>query len=401
MAHVALVRKLLAEASMVPRTGAGVGEVTAAVYTSAERFERERASIMRRFPVIVAHEDELRGAGACLATEVGGVPILVVRAPDGQVRAFKNSCRHRGTQLVAPDAPCRKKAIVCPYHGWTYDLDGERVHVPHESSFGGRAADRARLASAHAAVRHGFVWVSLEPTDIAPFLGPIDADLAEFGFDGLALYRQSSRDVNGNWKLVIDAFLDGYHIRTLHRDSVYRFFLDGRSAFQEVGRHIRAVTGRRTLLQATEPIEHQNLRELATPSYLLFPNTIVILHPDYVSVVTATPLAADRTRFKHWMLIPRLPDQAAPGAQDEERWAKSFALIDGQVFQLEDLAVVEAIQRGLAANANETLLFGELEAAALWFHDHVERELADRRHDFVEGQRLDRRTARVEPSGSG
>jgi len=97
-----------------------------------------------------------------------------------------------------------------------------------------------------------------------------------------------------------------------------------------------------------------------------------VLHPDYTSVLTATPLAPDRTRFVHTMIVPQAPRTDA----EREHWEKSFALVDGGVFTAEDLAIVEAMQRGIATGANETLLVGDLEHAVLWFHESVDARLA-------------------------
>ncbi len=373
-AHLALVKSLLRRVEAVTAPAVLVGEVPAWHYTSHARFEEERAGLFARVPTVVAHESELAEVGACMTVDVAGVPLLVVRGADGQVRAFRNACRHRSTRLVTlDDAPCRKKAIVCPYHGWTYDLEGARIHAPREESFGGADAARKALVPAFAAVRHGLVWASLVPFDVAAHLSSIDDELASMAPPGAVLYRRVTREVKGNWKLIVDAFLDGYHIRHLHRDTVYRFFVDGLSQAEPAGDHIRAATGRRTLLEARGTrLEDADLRLLATPSYVVFPSTVLILHPDYTSVLTMTPEAADRTRFVHMMLIP-------PGSHtdaEEKHWAKSFSLIDEGVFLREDLATVEAMQRGLAAGANDTLLFGDLEQASLWFHESVAKTLA-------------------------
>src|SRR5262249_23011533 len=154
-------------------------------------------------------------------------------------------------------------------------------------------------------------------------------------------------------KLIVDAFLDGYHIRHLHRGTVYQFFLDARSEAERAGPHIRAVTGRRTLAEMRDrALDAADLRQLVTPSYLVFPNTILVLHPDYLSVLTAAPVAADLTRFVHTMLIAEAPRTE----MEETHWAKSFALVDDGVFGAEDLAVTEAVQRGLGAGADETVL---------------------------------------------
>jgi phenylpropionate dioxygenase-like ring-hydroxylating dioxygenase large terminal subunit len=372
-AIIALTKKLLGRMSEPVAPGTGrVAEVAADEYTASARFDAERARIFERVPVIVAHESELRARGACLATEIAGVPIFLVRGEDGELRAFKNACRHRATRLVAEDAPCTKKAFVCPYHGWTYDLRGRLLHAPHASSFCGREASRNALVPVHAAARHGFVWASLAPFDTEAHLGGLDGDLGVIGIEKLAIYRRTTREVRGNWKLILDAFLDAYHIKHLHRDSVYRFFVDARSEFERVGEHFRAVSMRRALLEATDvPLETAPLRDLVTPSYVVFPNAVFVLHPDSFSVMTATPLAPDRTRFVHTFLVEDEPRSEAA----EAHFARSFELLDGGVFAREDLAIVEAMQRGIASGGNETLLFGELEEGAIGFHEAVAARL--------------------------
>jgi phenylpropionate dioxygenase-like ring-hydroxylating dioxygenase large terminal subunit len=366
--QLALVRRLAAGLAGEPAGELG-GEVPATHYTSSDRFALERAKVFARQPTIVAHESELP-PGACLAVDVAGTSALVVRAPDGGASAFRNACRHRSTELVAHGPPCAKKAIVCPYHGWTYELSGRLVHVPHRASFRGAEESRTSLAPLHAIVAHGFVWVSLAPIDPSSFLAPIASELTALSTEGATLHRRAEALVAGNWKLIIEAFLDGYHIRHLHRDTVYRFFHDARSLAERAGPHIRAVSARRTLTEP--PRDDVPLRELATPSYLVFPNTILVFHPDFVSVMTVTPLAPARTRFVHWMIAPEPPRTSEAIA----RLDKSFALIHDGVFVREDLGIVEAMQRGIETGANEAQLFGDLESAAMWFHESLNDALA-------------------------
>jgi Rieske 2Fe-2S family protein len=364
--HLALLKSLAEQLDGRPRRDEA-GEVDASHYTSAAHFER--ATVFARFPQIAALECELNGAGARAAVEIAGVPSILVRGEDGEVRAFKNACRHRSTQLVREGPPCVGKAIVCPYHGWTYDLRGERIHAPHVESFCGLDQDRAALVPLHASVRHGFVFVGLEQFDLDPFLAPIAEDLAELGGSSWHLFHRTDREVAGNWKLIVDAFLDGYHIRHLHRDSIYRFFLDACFDAEPAGPHIRALTGRRALVEARGALDAiENVRSVATPSYLVFPNTILILHPDYLSVAIAVPVAVDRTQFVHWMLTPHPPRTET----ERVHFEKSFELIDGGVFAAEDLAAVEAMQRGLTSGANRSQLFGEQESPCLWFHRSLE-----------------------------
>jgi hypothetical protein len=176
---------------------------------------------------------------------------------------------------------------------------------------------------------------------------------------------------DGAGELVIEAFLDGYHIRVLHRDSIHRFFLDAASIGEPVGRHIRAVSARRAMRGAPPGLDAvADLRELGTPSYVLFPGTVVIEHPDFVSLITLAPTAAALTDVDHLMLIP------ADRAGDADRWDRSWALIEDGVFQREDLWACEQIQRSIDAGAGDELLFGALEQPVRWFHAVIEAELA-------------------------
>ncbi|HEY8141599.1 MAG TPA: aromatic ring-hydroxylating dioxygenase subunit alpha [Kofleriaceae bacterium] len=367
-ALVGLARRLRARMQSGPATeeGSSIGEIAAAEYLSDERHAAEQERVFRRLPQIVAVTGELPAPGACLVREVGGVEIVVMRGADSVIRGFRNACRHRATALL--DGPCTVKAIVCPYHGWTYDLAGALIHVPHPEAFDARCDQRQGLIEIPLQVRHGLVFAALAPFDLADFLAPIDGELAALGADHWPVYRRTTREVRGNWKLIIDAFLDAYHLRQLHRTTIYPFFADACAEMEPAGPHIRAVVARRGLAEASESaLDGEAFRSLVTPSYFVFPAANFILHPDYLSVLTCEPLTAGLTRFHHWMLVPALPDSAAA----EAHWAKSFELIDGGVFAREDLRIVEAMQRGLASSGDRTVVFGRHEHGSLWFHRQV------------------------------
>ncbi|HEY1556770.1 MAG TPA: aromatic ring-hydroxylating dioxygenase subunit alpha [Kofleriaceae bacterium] len=322
-------------------------EAEAARYTSPAWFERERAAFER--PRILAASSSI-APGACLP--IGTT--LLVRDAAGTLRAFANACRHRATRLV--DAPCAAKALVCPYHGWTYDLAGTLVHVPNADSFAGCEAGRD-LHARPVEERHGLVWSG---TGVAAHLGEVDADLAALDLGSHVAWRASRTLRRCNWKLLVEAFLDGYHIRTLHRDSVYRFFVDAASLAERAGDHVRAITARRTLREAPRDAVP---RDVVTPSLFVFPATTIIEHPDFVSIVTAHPRDHQHTEFEHVMLVP------AARAADDEHWARSWELIEDRVFQGEDEWVCEQIQLGLDAGATDRLLFGGLEHGVRWFHE--------------------------------
>jgi phenylpropionate dioxygenase-like ring-hydroxylating dioxygenase large terminal subunit len=337
--------------------------VPAAHYRDVARCERER-ELLFRGPRIVAASASL-APGSCLPVDIPGRSVLLVRGTDGVVRAFANACRHRGTRLV--DAPCATRAFVCPYHAWTYDLAGKLIHVPHDESFRGIDLDARGLAPLPVVERHGVIWLG---DDVERYLGPIADDVAALGLDHHVMWQRARTTRRCNWKLVVEAFLDGYHIRVLHRDSVYRYFLDAASLAEPIGDHIRALTGRRALLAAPNDLTSVDLRQLATPSLLLFPSTVVVEHPDFISIMTMHPVAPDVTDWDHMMLVP------AAREGETEHWERSWALIEEGVFQREDLWVCEQAQRGIATGAVEELLFGSLESPARWFHAAIDRALS-------------------------
>jgi phenylpropionate dioxygenase-like ring-hydroxylating dioxygenase large terminal subunit len=334
---------------------AGVFAVPASQYRDPARFTRELAAFEGAPRPVLA--SSALAPGACATVDGIGTPALVVRGADGTVRAFANSCRHRAMRLR--DEPGAVKAFVCPYHGWTYDLAGTLVHVPHAEAFAG--CEHRDLRALPVAERHGLVWLG---DGIDDFIGELGADLDALGIAQLQPYRSSRVTRACNWKLVIEAFLDGYHLRVLHRDSVYRFFLDAASIPERVGPHIRALSARRPLRDAPPIGPDSPLDELGTPSFVIFPGTVVICHPDSISLLTLTPLAPDRTRVDHAMLVQH--------GREPEHWAKNWALIEDTVIQREDLWACEQIQRGL----DDELVFGELEHAVRWFHEALDARLA-------------------------
>jgi len=334
-------------------------ELSADRYRSQAWFERERP--LFELPRIVTTSSAI-APGSCVPVGTA----LLVRDGDGTLRAFANACRHRGTRLVGE--PCAAKALVCPYHGWTYDLTGALIHVPHAATFAGAEAGRD-LRALPVAEHHGFVWLGSGDPDAAALIGDLAPDLAALGANDLVPFETSRTRRRCNWKFLVEAFLDGYHLRTLHRDSIYRFFLDGASVAEQVGPHIRAITARRALREAvgeTEP------RALVTPSLFVFPATTIVEHPDFLSVLTAHAVGPEHTDFEHLMLVP------AERAGEREHWTKSWQLIEGMVFQAEDQWVCEEMQHGLDAGT-ESLLFGGLEHGVAWFHAAIAQVIGDRK----------------------
>ncbi len=270
-------------------------------YFSAGVRDAEVERLFRRLPLIVGHAGELP-PGHVLAHDEYGVPMLLTRDADGRFRAFLNVCRHRGMRLVDASTQALPKAsIVCPYHGWTYRLEGALRHRLHAEAFDACDASAESLVALPAEERHGLLWVvpSADATiDVASFLGDLDDELPFFGIAGLRPFRTVRAEYPANWKLIVDAFLEAYHIRVLHKDTIYPFFADGLTATERFGPHIQSLVARRAAepwakdAASPLPADMEALCELTTPSHVIFPNTITIFHPDYLSLVTLYPVGA-------------------------------------------------------------------------------------------------------------
>jgi len=291
------------------------------------------------------------------------------------LRVFLNVCRHRGARLIAQQGEvCLRRNFVCPYHAWTYRLDGSLAGLPRAEAFPDLDRDLLGLRELPSTVRHGLIWAKLDPAsddplDIAGYLGDVDRDLNAIGLAHHRFYRQHAVRRATNWKLIVDAFLEVYHVRRLHSATLGPFFADAVSVSDAVGRHLRFLAARDTTWEIrTLPPESWSPQRHATLVHFVFPNSIFVYHPDYISHLGMYPDAADQTLFVHTMLIPEIPTEQ----KAEEHWRRSFELIDTDVFNSEDLVVCEQIQRGLRSGANEALIVGRLEQNLRRFHLSIE-----------------------------
>lgn len=344
-------------------------------YLDVERFAVERR-YFRRSLNAVAHVADLAEPGAFVTRELLGSPILVVRAPDGQIRAFLNVCRHRGARIESRDhGQCKR--FVCPYHAWTYRTDGALDHVRHPEGF--PSLEEANVALTElTTVTHGpFVWVCPDPRE-RPELDP---DLRAFvdeiaGIDGgtLAPFAAESKLWNTNWKIVVEGGIESYHFKIAHRATIGGLFTDTRSTFERRGLHLRSVLPRTSLAGLRElPEAEWSLLQHANVVYALAPNLSVLVQDGHYVLVQSDPVAIDQTRIT----LTTVGRPVVDGEKGERRRQYLEANHRFTVETLmEDFELAEQIQAGLASGANEILRFGRYEdALTAWHHALDERLL--------------------------
>ena len=348
-------------------------KVPASVYIDPEYWAREKAAIYDRLPQILCPSALLPEAGMAVPHDATGRPLLITRDKDGVAHVFLNVCRHRGTRLVeGNDVQCTKK-LVCPYHAWTYSVDGRLLALPRPDTFPGLEKDGYSLVELPSCETGGLIWFCpREETADFTLAQTIGADFDALGMGEQVLFRRKTHEVAGNWKLIMDAFLESYHVTRLHAKTIGPFFKDGATSGDMIGPHARSAVGRLEDMDKVDLTDMAALRRVVTYAYQLLPGALIIPSPDYINVMVMMPQAHDRTLVEDFMLIPEHPttDKA------RDHWERSWALLDGGVFASEDFRAAELGQQGLATGAVPELTLGTLEGGIRRYHETVEAALA-------------------------
>jgi phenylpropionate dioxygenase-like ring-hydroxylating dioxygenase large terminal subunit len=348
------------------------------VYADPEHFSREQQTLFRRHPILMGFASEWATNGAFRTDEYTGVPILVVRGRDGQLRAFLNVCRHRGAKVAQGCGEAR--AFSCPYHAWTYDLSGKVMGIPDERCFPGVRDERSSLTELPLCEKHGLVWVIPTPSadgsanfDIDPWLGGLGPELAAYGFGSWVFYDERVIPETMNWKILVDTFHEGYHVGFLHRESLGSILHGNVTDFEAFGLNHRLTFPRKKLERLkAEPEESWDLMWNTTLIYSLFPNTIFIVQGDHVEISRIFPREGrvDRAVMELGLYVPR-----APVTQEERtHWDKNMQLaLD--VVTGEDFPTGRSIQIGLTSGAQTHTVFGRNEPAMIHYHRSMQAAL--------------------------
>lgn len=354
------------------RNDLAITHVDAAAYTDPARHIAEQEKLFRRLPLVIAPSALLPQNNMAVPHDGFGKPLLITRDSDGKAHVFLNVCQHRGTRLVEGSEPVCQSRLVCPYHAWTYKTDGSLIGLPRSDAFPGLDKGDFHLKRLPTLEAGGLIWFAFdEAADFSEAAG-LGEDFDAFAMAGQHLFRRRTHDVPANWKLIMDAFLESYHVQRLHSNTIGPFFQDGIASGDTIGAHQRSAVGREAALEALAARDWPTLRSAITYTYQLFPGTVLIVSPDYMNLMVLMPQAHDRVLVEDFMLIPEPP----ASEKALKHWEKSWNLLDEGVFASEDFRAASLGQQGLQSGAIDRLTLGTMEAGIRKFHDSVEAALA-------------------------
>jgi choline monooxygenase len=345
-------------------------------YLSPGRFDDE-LRLLRSMPSVFVPSAAIPNPGDHVERTAFGIPLFGVRGRDARARVFRNTCRHRGMALVE-GAGC-SRSLVCRYHGWTYRLDGSLSHVPHADAF--PDLDVSTRGLVEVASREVDGLIAIDPIESPR----VDADEAMAALTDGSPWRDKLLPAERlvyvdstlramNWKVLVEQFLEGYHIRSTHAETFFPLQYDDLNIIETFGPHSRITFPYRNIERLRDrPEKTWTTNARVTYVYQLFPNVMLATFPDLVLMVVIDPIDIGHTTVTIYsMVTPEVAQRAQTSSGEQEERARSLLARGG----VEDNEMSAGVQRGLRAGANSFVEFGRHESAIGHFHATLDARLA-------------------------
>ncbi len=351
---------------MAARTASGARTLAGKYYSDEAIFETEWERIFTQSWLCIGRSQQIDAPGSYFLQQVGAENLIVLRDRAGQARAFYNVCRHRGTQICAETPGQLARSIQCPYHAWTYGLDGRLLGAPNMQEVAGFDKADYPLLSAAVAEWEGFIFVNLSasPQRFEAAYAPLLGKFSRWQLPKLHVAHRLEYDVAANWKLIFQNYSECYHCPTLHPSlNALTPYQDASNDLEEgpfLGGPMKLAQGNGSMTVngrfCAAPLGNLSGDDLQLVYYYtLFPTMFLSLHPDYVLSHRLEPLAVDQTRvICEWLFAP----QAVAQANFDPMPAVDFWHMTNR----QDWQVCELTQRGVTSRAYVPGPYAELES---------------------------------------
>jgi choline monooxygenase len=342
-------------------------------YTAPEIYRLEQHTVFKNNWLIAARRDQLGAPGQYVSGNIAGEPYVIVRLASAELKAFYNVCRHHAAE-VAPGNGCVEK-FQCPYHGWTYALDGGLLSAPGLGAVKDFDREHFGLVPMHVREWGGLVFLCRgeNPTDLNDDLSQLKRALDETKFENLTFVERRIYQLNCNWKVFIDNYLDGgYHVQHLHKGLAGQLDLTTYTTDLFDRFSIQATAGKSSETSKVTPpdVAGEDFKERLGDRALyawLYPNLMINRYGSIMDTNWVLPLAHDRT-----LVIIDFYFENTDGAQAQEFITKSIAASD--VVQNEDVDISESVQRGLWSSSYDKGRYGKLELGEHHFHSLLAKD---------------------------
>ncbi|PKB14790.1 phenylpropionate dioxygenase-like ring-hydroxylating dioxygenase large terminal subunit [Novosphingobium kunmingense] len=344
-------------------------------FTGEDFFQLEQQRLFRKQAVPITVSARIADPGSAVAHDGYGIPLLVTRDKNGVSHVFLNACTHKGAKLIDGCDVAKGNRLTCPYHAWTFSTDGKLIGAARPETFANLDKSSRGLAELPSREAGGIIWAMLDRHAAPDFSGVDDqlaADFDAFELPGLHVYGHKQFHLDANWKLVLEPFLEGYHVQRLHASTVGPLFADVPNVVDTLGLNIRQISGKMNFTPDCLDIPGENIHASVTHAYNVFPNCVVVTSPYYISVMFLMPTAVDKTTVDYFMLTRRPPDNP----KGAELYRKSYEMIVS-VFGGEDFYAAQLSHAGLATGAIDDVVYSGLEATIPLYNEILDRVLAN------------------------
>ena len=366
-------------------------------YTDAKLAEREWSAFFREHPQIIGLSGDLPKANSYFTIEEFGTPILATRDESGRFRTFLNACSHRATQLT-DEKRGETSRFVCPFHGWSYAIDGSLLAVTENSHYGNIDKKCNGLKELPSCEKYGLLWVHPQPDgaiDISQLLGSLGSELQNWDISVHQYTGSRILKKRMNWKLANDTFGETYHFARLHRQTLGKTQIGEALACESVGRNHRAVFPTKKILKLLDkPKSNWHIDRAATVLYYLFPNIQLVVSKRQVTLFRIYPCGPDpkqsTTHVSHYFSAEALAqiktgentviddtnvyEQQARDGNAIISPQAAMEIIDSTV-DLEDFQMGESTQRNIESGLVPYVFFGRNEAPLHHFHNNFRKAL--------------------------
>ena len=344
-------------------------------YIDLDRFDQEKEEIFKNQPICIGTSSLIPNIGDWFTVEIVDHPILVVRDKDKKINAYLNICSHRGSKLAEGNGNTAK-VFKCPYHSWTYSLNGELIARPREDSFNQIPKNKCNLKSIELREQSGLLWVQLTKNAVKEsekYFKELNTLIDHYNLTNYHYFKTEIMKPKINWKLAVDTFLELYHIAHLHPDTLSNIIKGDTCMFDTYGRHMRIIGPRRSLIESKENIlEIENIEKHIINLKIIFPNTVFVDNGEHIDLWHILPENSVNETMVSVSIFTKLPCKTD---SEIKHWENNLQLLK-DVVEKEDFPLGEGIQKGFYADKKRNIIFGKNEPGLQHFHKNVDKFLS-------------------------